>query len=135
MKGILADINVEGQVSILMLILESEAWRDVWDALKLSMKRLGDLALPPNTSDAIIWQTCQDQQLVLITGNRNDDGPDSLEATLREQNSATSLPVITLADPEAVRHSRAYADQTVERLLDYLLDIDNYRGTGRLYVP
>ena len=52
-----------------------------------------------------------------------------------EGGEATSLPVITLADPEGIRHSGAYAEQTVERLLDYLLEIDNYRGTGRLYIP
>ena len=40
-----------------------------------------------------------------------------------------------IADPEAVRHSRTYAEQAVERLLAYLEEIDNYRGTGRLYIP
>ncbi|HWG45363.1 MAG TPA: hypothetical protein VN688_21550 [Gemmataceae bacterium] len=34
-----------------------------------------------------------------------------------------------------INHSRAYAERVVERLLEYLIDIDNYRGTGRLYLP
>ncbi len=135
MKGILADINVQGQVSVLLLLLESETWRSLWTALGLRALTFADVGLAPDTSDSIVWQLCQDQGLVLVTANRNDDGPDSLEATLREHNTATSLPVITLADAEAVRHSRAYADQVVESLLAYLIQIDNCRGTGRLYVP
>jgi hypothetical protein len=31
--------------------------------------------------------------------------------------------------------SRTYADRVVAQLLDYLLDIDRVRGTGRLYLP
>ena len=135
MKGILADVNIQGQASILLLVLQAEPWREFWEALGVSILTFADLSLPTNASDAEIWQACQDQQLILLTGNRNKDGPDSLEATIRARNAADSLPVLTIADPEAVRHSRAYAEQVVERLLTYLEDIDNCRGTGRLYIP
>jgi hypothetical protein len=47
----------------------------------------------------------------------------------------SSLPVITIARPRRVMESKAYADRVVERLLHYLLNLDNYRGTGRLFVP
>ncbi len=30
---------------------------------------------------------------------------------------------------------RDYAERVAAQLLDYLLDLDNLRGTGRLYVP
>jgi hypothetical protein len=30
---------------------------------------------------------------------------------------------------------KAYAERVAERLLDYLMTIENYRGVGRLYVP
>jgi hypothetical protein len=73
-------------------------WRDLWTDLGLSAVRFPDVGLPHNGSDAIIWRTCHRGELVLITGNRNHDGPDSLEATIRNENQPNSLPVITISD-------------------------------------
>lgn len=94
-----------------------------------------DLNLSQQTSDAVIWLTCQQEQMILVTANRNADGPDSLEMTLRTQNTTTSLPVFTIANAERVFHSRDYAERVALKLLEYLLDIDRVRGTGRLYLP
>ncbi len=71
----------------------------------------------------------------MITGNRNDDGPTSLEATIRNENQPDSLPVITIGDADRVLRDRIYAEKVAERLLDYLMRIDEVRGTGRIYVP
>ncbi len=54
---------------------------------------------------------------------------------MRAKNTATSLPVFTLANAERVFHSRDYAERVAVKLLEYLLDIDRVRGTGRLYLP
>ena len=94
-----------------------------------------DLSLPLNAPDALIWRTCQAHQLILLTGNRNADGADSLEATLRTHNTSASLPVLTIADTEQLLRSRDYADRVVGQMLEYLLDIEQYRGTGRLFLP
>jgi hypothetical protein len=134
-RAILADNNVEGHVRALALILEGEDWREVWASLGRPVLDFRDVGLAPTVSDAALWQTCQQQQIVLLTANRNAVGPDSLEVTLRTQNKPDSLPVLTLADPGRVIHSRAYAERVVERLLECLIDIDNYRGTGRVYLP
>ena len=85
--------------------------------------------------DSLIWETCQKEELVLITENRNDDDPDSLESTIQARNTATSLPVFTIANIPHLRTSREYADRIIESLLDALLRIDALRGTGRLYPP
>lgn len=61
------------------------------------------------------------EELVLITGNRNDDGADSLEATIRNENQPDSLPVITIADQDRVLQDRLSAERVAESLLDYLL--------------
>jgi hypothetical protein len=45
------------------------------------------------------------------------------------------LPVITLADSRRIYKDRAYAQHTAEALLEYLIDIESLRGTGRLYIP
>lgn len=135
MKAILSDVNIEGHVQILVDILESAVWQDVWALFNLQAYTFRDLGLDAKTPDATLWQVCQQQEIILITANRNDDGPDSLESTIRTMNTAHSLPVFTIADADRVLHSRTYAERVVVKLLDYLIDIDNYRGTGRQYLP
>jgi hypothetical protein len=135
MKGVLTDVNIQGQVRALFAILLGESWRDFWAAVNVPLRTFGDLGLAENAPDSVVWQRCQQEQLVLITANRNADGPDSPEATLRAHNTPESLPVFTVADPERVLHSKEYAERAAVRLLEYLLDIDRVRGTGRLYLP
>jgi hypothetical protein len=135
MRGILADINVVGQRDALLAIWASETWREFWNDLGWVVESFRTLGLSQNAPDALIWRTCQREGLVLITGNRNDDGADSLEATIRNENQPDSLPVITIGDADRVLRDRVYAEQVAERLLDYLMRIDEVRGTGRVYVP
>ncbi len=75
------------------------------------------------------------RQLIPITSNRNDDGPDSLEATIRNLNTSIRLPVLTLRDADRTLHSSQYAEEVIEDLIDKLLRIESLRATGRLYVP
>ena len=74
-------------------------------------------------------------RLLLADSNRNEESPDSLEATLRREGTPASLPVMTLPLPDRVYHSPAFLDRVVEKLLDYMLYADNICGAGRLYVP
>jgi hypothetical protein len=135
MKGILADINIGRQRKAILAIWASDTWRDLWTGLDLVVVSFPALGLSYNASDALIWRTCQREGLVLITGNRNDDGADSLEATIRNENQPDSLPVVTIADADRVLNDRLYAEKVAESLLDYLMRIDEVRGAGRLYVP
>jgi len=135
MPALLADVNVEGLVAVLVRIWLSEAWRDLWTALNCALETFETVGLSRDALDTLVWQTCQSRQTVLVTANRNRRGPDSLEETIRTLNTPTSLPVVTLANPERLTHDKAYAQRAAERLLDYLLNIENYRGVGRLYVP
>jgi len=134
-NGILADNNVLGQVAYLVQLMQAEAWVDFWKELGLALFRFADLGLDPTASDREIWQCCQANELILITDNRNEDTPDSLTATIRELNTPISLPVFTIADLEKFGASRDYEDRVVTALYDYLLRIDEVRGTGRLYLP
>src|SRR5262249_44805142 len=134
-KGIMADINVQGQVEQLMLVWQTSEWRELWESLHLSYFTFPDLGLDPSASDLLVWQRCRTNDVVLITGNRNKDGPDSLQATLEQHNTADCLPVFTLANIHRFDHEPSYVARVAVRLLDYFLDIDRVRGTGRLYVP
>jgi predicted nuclease of predicted toxin-antitoxin system len=70
-KGILADANIIGPIEALVNQMQSGTWAEFWTALGLEFKRFGDVGLSPDASDLVIWQTCQAEQLILITDNRN----------------------------------------------------------------
>lgn len=115
--------------------MQSPTWIEVWDYLSLVEVQFSELGLAPGSKDLEIWQKCQTQQVVFITNNRNEDSMDSLESMIRLYNTPASLPVFTIGDFDRLRESRAYAEDIVEQLYDYLLDIDRVRGAGRLYLP
>jgi hypothetical protein len=134
-KGILADANIIGPIEALVNQMQSGIWAEFWTALGLEFKRFGDVGLSLDAPDLVIWQTCQTEQLILITDNRNKKSHDSLETTIRQCNQPNSLPVFTISDMTAFSTSRTYAEKVLEHLYDYLLRIDEVRGTGRLYLP
>jgi hypothetical protein len=134
-KRILADNDVRGQVEYLVVLMQAEPWREFWLDLGLALLHLEDIGLSATSPDLEVWERCQAEELVLITGNRNLAGPDLLEATIRACNTSQSLPVFTIADVNKVNASKAYAEQVVEALIDYLQRIDTVRGVGRLFLP
>ena len=73
--------------------------------------------------------------MLLLTDNRNVDGPNSLEATIRARNTDRSLPIFTIGDISHLQASTEYADRVIDQLLSYILELDEIRGTGRLYLP
>jgi hypothetical protein len=135
MPAIMADHDIEGQMQVLLRLLTSAAWFEVWHELAIRVESFASLGLPENTSDIALWQFCQTQQIILITGNRNKAGPEALEAVIEQNNTLTSLPVLTIGTPPRVLSSREYAERVATRLLEVLLDVEQYRGTGRLYLP
>ena len=135
MKGILADVNIQGHVDLLVVLMQAEPWKLFWDHLNLKYAHFAEFGLAPSAPDSLVWATCQTEELVLITDNRNKKGLDSLEATIQTRNTPTSLPVFTVANVPHLRASRDYADRVIEKLLDSLLRIDALRGTGRLFLP
>ena len=62
-------------------------------------------------------------------------GEDSLEQVLREENTSDSLPVIAIGDPDRLLADRVYRNRCVDRILIILVDIENFMGAGRLFVP
>jgi hypothetical protein len=133
--SLLADANIQGQVEILVARMQSKSWRAFWDHLDLRHVTFAEVGLQPTDPDAVIWQRCQERGLLLLTDNRNDDGPESLEATIRSNNRPNSLPVFTISNTRQLSTNPAYADRVIDRLFVYLLEFDNIHGTGRLYLP
>ncbi|MBL8795951.1 MAG: DUF5615 family PIN-like protein [Planctomycetia bacterium] len=134
MLGMAPDHDVEGHFDVLLGHLDGPQWQEIWRQLGITVQSIESLGLSIAAPDRLVWQVCQSQQVLLITANRNDDGPDSLAATIRECNTAQSLPVFTLANKDRILESSAYAAEVVERLLEYLMYIDDLRGTGRIWL-
>jgi hypothetical protein len=135
MLRIMADNDVLGHVRTLVQVCESPAWSEFWHETQCELVSFGELGLAEDATDAQVWQACQENEVVLITGNRNAEGPQSLEVTIRQHNNHRCLPVLTLADQDQVLRDRSYAGAVAERLLEILFDLDNLRGSGRLYLP
>ena len=128
---ILADHNLEGQAILLWGTLAAEEWLDL---LLLQLVTLHDVGLPLDSSDRDLWRFAQAQRMILLTGNRRLKGANSLEQTIREENTATSLPVITIGNTDRL-DERAYRERCASRLVEVMMDIENYRGAGRIFIP
>jgi hypothetical protein len=72
--------------------------------------------------------------MVLLTSNRRKKGVDSSEQVIREENTPTSLPVITVARVNRL-DERAYRERCSSRLIEIMLDIENYISVGRIFIP
>ena len=135
MVGIMPDNDVGGHFTKLLGIVESDTWGGLWKSLGVTVLRFEDLNLPRAATDLVVWQVCQSRQVILFTGNRNHESEESLEATIRTLNRPDSLPVFTLASPKRFKRSRAYAERVAVKFLECLMDLDNHRGSGRIYLP
>ncbi len=79
MRGIMADNDIQGQMKAIVFLLRSEEWRDIWSSLNLTVRTFKELSLDISVPDAELWHMCQREQIILVTGNRNKVGPDSLK--------------------------------------------------------
>jgi len=131
----MADNDSAGQLDALLAVINSDEWRELWQALGLGIVTFESLELARDAPDALVWDTCQANEVVLVTGNRNDDGPESLEATIRLRNQERSLPVFTLVHPDRIRPGGPESILAAVKLLEHLLEIDRYRGAGRIWLP
>lgn len=131
MSTILVDHDIEGQVTVLWGTLAAEGWLTLFP---LHMLTFGQVGLPVDSSDRTVWRFAQSQGLILLTNNRNMKGEDSLERTIREEKTSTSLPVITIGRVSRLRE-RSYREQCAVRLVEICLEIEKYLGVGRLFIP
>jgi len=135
MPSLMADHDVEGQFNLLLRLLVSDDWRDFWLHLGYDIDSFESLEIATDIADVDLWRLCQERDIILITGNRNKEGPESLEATIEQFVTPESLPVLTIGEPNRIFNSREYAHRVAERLLEYLDGMANLRGTGRLFLP
>lgn len=128
---LLADYNAEGQTRLLHQFLAEGGWLGLCEIRINTFRAIG---LPTDSDDRQVWRVAQRQGLVLITANRSMIGPDSLEQVIREENAADSLPVLAIASMTRLREP-LYRERCCLRLVEIALDLEDYRGTGRLFLP
>jgi hypothetical protein len=128
---LLADHDVEGQVILLWGTLAAEGWLSL---LPLQLVTFKDVGLPYDSHDRAVWRFSQARQMILITGNRSMQEPDSLEQTIREENTPSSLPVVTIATVSRL-DERPYRERCARRLVEIVIYKERYLGAGRLFIP
>jgi len=128
---ILVDHNLKGQALLLWGTLAAEEW---FTLLPQHLLTFEDVGLPVNSSDRAAWRFAQVNRMLLLTGNRSMKGSHSLEQTIREENTFTSLPVITVSSAHRL-DERLYRERCGSRLIEIILDLDSYLGVGRLFIP
>lgn len=137
MRGLLADVNVQGHLLYLLRLLETLDLWSILAELRLEFATFPDLQLPRNLDDRSLWNHCQQYGWVLFTENRNDEGENSLQATLADSWHLGCLPVLTLANKGRFEHSAGYAKRVAEDIAELLFGIayKEYRDQPRIYIP
>jgi len=54
---------------------------------------------------------------------------------MREENTPTSLPVITIGNIDRLFDEPNYRERCVNRLVEIAVDIEDYRGARRIFIP
>jgi hypothetical protein len=128
----LIDHNLEGHALLLSGTIASLGWLDL---LPIRFITFEEIELSVASDDRVVWRFAQANQMILLTANRSMKGKNSLEKVMREENTSTALPVVTIGDADRVLSDPDYRNRCVDRLIEIIFDIDDYRGSSRLFVP
>ena len=67
----LIDYNLKGQAALLWSTVAAEGWLELVPIRFVEFEEVGLLA---NSSDRVVWQCAQANQMILLTDNRNQKG-------------------------------------------------------------
>jgi predicted nuclease of predicted toxin-antitoxin system len=116
--NVLVDHNLRGQSVVLAGSLAASGWLDL---ISIRFVLFEEVGLAINSDDRTVWCCAQSNEMILLTANRSMKGKDSLEQVMREENTPTSLPVVTIGN--------------INRLVDIIVEIEDYRGARRIFIP
>lgn len=128
----LIDHNLEGHAVILFGSLGNQGWLDL---VSIRFVNFAEIGLSIKSRDRVVWRSAQENEMILLTANRSMKGEDSLEQVMREENTINSLPVLTIGNADRILNDLVYRNLCIERLVDIVLDIDDYRGAMRIFIP
>ena len=122
---------MEGQAAILWDTLAADGWLEL---VPLHLATFADVGLPAHTPDRAVWRFAQQHRMLLLTDNRNMRDVDSLARTIDEEATAASLPVLTIGKLSRIEE-QDYRRRCAARILEIVLYLDDYLGTGRIFIP
>lgn len=128
----LVDHNLRGHSVVLAGSLAANGWLEL---VPIRFVLFEEVDLAFISSDRVVWQYAQNNQMILITANRSMKGKDSLEQVMREENKPTSLPVVTIGNIDRLMVEPNYRERCVVRLVEIVMDIEDYRGSRRIFIP
>jgi predicted nuclease of predicted toxin-antitoxin system len=127
----LVDYNLDGYALIFLGILTKGGW---FEFVSVQFVAFREVRLAIESSDRVVWHYAQEHQMMILTANRNMKDEDSLEQVMREENTENSFPVLTIGNLDRLSEAD-YRERCAERLIEIAVDIDNYKGVGRLFIP
>lgn len=128
----LIDHNLKGHALVLFGAIASQGWLDI---VSIQFVTFDAMNLAIASDDRTVWRFAQANQMILLTANRSMKGKDSLEQVMREENTAMSLPVITVSNADRIFNDSDYRNRCVERLIAIVLDLETYQGAMRIFIP
>jgi predicted nuclease of predicted toxin-antitoxin system len=130
--NLLIDHNLRGHSVVLAGSLAASGWLDL---IAIRFVLFEEVGLEVNSDDRVVWRFAQANKMILLTANRSMKGKNSLEQVMREENTPTSLPVITIGNIDRLLAEPEYRDRCVNHLVDIIVDIKDYRGARRIFIP
>ncbi|NEP59761.1 MAG: ACP S-malonyltransferase [Symploca sp. SIO2G7] len=127
----LVDYNLDGYALVFLGMLAKLGWLELISVQFITFREAG---LPTESNDRIVWRYAQENHMIILTANRNMKGDDSLEEVIREENTEKSFPIVTIGNLGRLDEFD-YRERCVERLIEIILDIEQYMGAGRLFIP
>lgn len=128
----LVEHNLKGHAVLLSGTLLNSGWLD-WVSLQFVF--FEEMELSIQSSDRVVWRLAQWNQMILLTANWSMKGEDSLEQVMGEEIMLTSLPVVTVSHADRLFDDPEYRERCAIRLVEIVLDIEEYRGVSRLFIP
>jgi len=128
----LVDHNLKGHARILLGTLAGQGWLDLVPIRFVMFEEVGLLI---DSSDRVVWRVAQQNQMIILTANRSMKDKDSLEQVMREKNTQSSLPVVTIGNADRVFTDSSYRNRCVDRIVEIAIYSDNYLGARRVFIP
>ena len=129
---ILSDEKCVGHAVVIFRDLKRLGYQDL---LEVELRTFESSGLAEGLADKAVWQFCQENGYLLLTGNRTTkDGHRSLEFVIRHLVKPTSLPVLTIGNLERTLTDPDYCERCAERLAVIVADLHDYLGITRLYL-
>jgi hypothetical protein len=144
MRGLLADVNLQGHLAVLRQLLTELDLLPSLLAEGLELATFAGVGFPAELDDRSVWHRCQADGWMFFTDNRNQDGSNSLEATPRDSWQPGALPVITLASKNKFEKSPDYRKKVAIRIAELMVGVasersgveaERYCSQPRIFVP